>query len=99
MAKFEVSTAQQRNVISSLQSANQQFQQRVADLKNKETELSAMWKGDSNTAFRQAFANDATAWDKFYNLMNQYIQALEKISQAYEQAENTNVSTARTRSF
>lgn len=99
MAQYEVTSAQLKQAMSNLSSYNEQFLQRVADLVNKQGELSNMWQGDAKNTFDQAFNNDKDLWQKFAQVIQQYIEALGKIAELYEKAEAANVETAKNRTY
>lgn len=99
MSKFNVTAGELRSTIQALREKNTQFKAQVSELGGKQQELAGQWQGDANTAFNAAFQNDKGQWETFSQLVEQYIQALEQILQAYEAAEQTNTSTASTRSY
>ena len=99
MAQYEVTSAQLNNVKNELSSYNDQFIQRVRDLETKQQELKSMWQGDANNSFDAAFNSDKEKWTTFASLMQQYIEALGKIAEAYDKAEAANVETAKNRTY
>lgn len=99
MAQYEVTSAQLNNVKSQLSTYNEQFIQRVRDLERTQQDLKSMWQGDANNAFDAAFNSDKEQWTKFASLMQQYIEALGKIAEAYDKAEAVNVETAKNRTY
>lgn len=99
MAKYEVTIAQLRSVKGELESYNGEFRNKVKELEKKQQALKGMWQGDANNAFDVVFNEDKSKWEQFANLMDQYIGALEKIAARYEQAEATNVETAKQRKY
>ena len=58
-----------------------------------------MWEGEAKTAFHKAFTQDVTQMHNFYNAIEQYVQKLDQIATAYEQAEKKNTATATTRKY
>lgn len=99
MSQFSVSASEMQTAINELNSANAEFKNRVTNLESKQQELTAMWQGDSNTAFNTAFQNDKSQWSAFANLIDQYVQTLGNILNIYQNAESTNVDTAKTRTY
>lgn len=99
MAQYEVTSAQLNNVKNELSTYNEQFIQRVRDLERTQQDLKSMWQGDANNAFDAAFNSDKEQWTKFASLMQQYIEALGKIAEAYDKAEVVNVETAKNRTY
>ncbi len=99
MSKFSLTAQEIQNAISQLSANNGEFKSRVAELLSLQQELNGQWQGDANTAFTAAFNSDKGQWDSFAQLMDQYIEALQSIKQAYEVAEATNVSTASSRTY
>ncbi|MCD7981728.1 MAG: WXG100 family type VII secretion target [Clostridiales bacterium] len=99
MATFQVTASEMQSTITQLQSDNQEFLSRVQELSEQQQELAAMWTGDANTAFNNAFNTDAAKWTEFYNLINQYIEALNSILGIYTNAESANTDTAVNRTY
>lgn len=99
MAQFGLTASENKRVISDLTADNSEFKNRVNELQELQQELAAQWEGDSKNAFQQAFDNDKSQWTTFANLIDQYIQALQTITQEYEKAEAANVEIASTRSY
>lgn len=99
MAEILVTAAQVRAAAEEIRSLNGQFKSRVSDLENSEVNLSTMWEGEANRAFRQAFAKDKGQMNNFSSLIEQYCVALENIAAQYEKAEQMNTSTGTTRTY
>jgi WXG100 family type VII secretion target len=99
MGKLQVTAQQMDSAIRNLRSNNEQFRNRVNDLVSKQQELRSQWQGDANEAFNRAFETDKGKWDQFAELIDRYIEAMERIKQAYIKAEDTNKGTATTRSY
>ena len=99
MSKFNVTSQELQAAINTLREDNSQFRSRVTDLVNKQSELSSQWQGDANTAFNNAFTRDKGQWDTFATLIDNYVETLESIKQAYEAAESANTSTATSRTY
>ena len=99
MSTISATFASMRDTISFLQEENDRFCQAVRELVGTEEELSGMWQGDANAAFRAAFQSDQGQWDVFATLIKMYITTLSQIVGIYEQAEQNNVGTAAGRSY
>lgn len=99
MSKFSVTANELSNTISTLVEDNNQFRARVNDLMNCAMELANMWQGAANGRFNNALNNDQERWAEFAALIDQYSEALRVILQTYNTAEETNVSTATTRTY
>ena len=99
MSKYSVTASELINVSNTLTEDNNQFRGRVSDLMNCASELSGMWKGEANTQFNNALNNDQERWAEFAALIDQYAEALKTAAQIYATAEETNVSTATTRTY
>lgn len=99
MSKFTITASEMQNAITELNSANNEFKNRVTELESAQQELAGMWQGEANTAFNSAFQNDKGQWSTFASLIDQYTQTLSTILQTYQNAEATNVDTARTRAY
>lgn len=92
-----VTAGELKNKAGELKTLNNNFKSKVAALKEQERSLNAMWEGEANTAFHNAFEKDAGQMDEFYKLIEKYAAALEEIAKTYEEAERKNVQTATTR--
>lgn len=99
MALIQVSAAELKAKASELRNLNSQFKTQVGNLESQEQNLIGMWEGEARDAFHNAFNNDKTQMDSFYNLIEQYCAALETIAGKYEQAEAQNTNTAATRTY
>ncbi len=58
-----------------------------------------MWEGTARDTFHQAFLRDRQQMDAFYQLIEQYVQALLEIAARYEQAEARNRELAAARKY
>ena len=99
MSKFSVTANELVNAANNLSEDNNQFRARVNDLITCANELASMWQGEANTQFNNAFNNDQERWTEFATLIDQYVEALGTVAQAYATEEETNVSTASTRTY
>ena len=99
MAEIYVSASQIQNKAMELKEYNSGFKNQVGILESQESELIGMWEGEARNAFDKAFKSDKAQFDNFYNLIEQYVSALEQIAAKYAQAENTNIATASSRSY
>lgn len=99
MAKFEVSTAELNSAVTKLTEKKNSFQQKLSELLTQQEQLASQWSGDASTAFAQAFQSDKAQWDKFAGVLDTYIQTLQAISRAYDDAEARNKQTATTRKY
>lgn len=99
MSRFSVTAAELTNAVSTLAEDNNQFRSRVNELMNCAQELASMWQGEANNRFNTALNTDQERWAEFAALIDQYNEALQQIIQIYNNAEETNTSTASTRSY
>lgn len=99
MSKFSVTANELTTAASYLSEDNSQFRSRVNDLVTCASELASMWQGEANTQFNNAFNTDQERWTEFASLIDQYVEALTQAAQTYATAEETNVSTATTRTY
>jgi len=99
MSKFTITASEMQSAITELNSANNEFKNRVTELEAAQQELAGMWQGEANTAFNTAFQNDKGQWATFASLIDQYTQTLSSILQTYQTAESANVDVAKTRSY
>lgn len=97
MASFKVSSTVLRQKASQLRDQAQQFNNAVKNLSSSEESLASMWEGDAKNAFRTAFNNDKTQFDKFYQGILKYVEALENAAKEYDSAEDRNVEIATSR--
>lgn len=99
MALIQVTAAELRTKAGELRDLNAQFKNQVSNLESDEQQLASMWEGEAKNAFHNAFNNDKTQMDNFYNLIEQYCVTLENIATKYENAENQNVEIASSRTY
>lgn len=99
MAMIMVTSSKLRAAAENLQSLNRQFKNKAEELQGKEQALSRMWEGQAQTAFHSAFTRDSQQMAAFYQLIDQYVQALLEIAARYEQAEARNAEIASTRNY
>lgn len=99
MSRFTVAASELTNAVSVLAEDNNQFRARVSDLMNCAQELASMWQGEANNRFNTALNTDQERWHEFAALIDQYNEALQQIIQVYNNAEESNVSTASTRAY
>lgn len=99
MSRFSVTANELVNAANNLSEDNNQFRARVNDLITCANELASMWQGEANNQFNNAFNTDQERWTEFATLIDQYVEALGTVAQTYATAEETNVSTASTRTY
>ena len=90
MAAFEVDTRMVQQTASELRQMNSRFQRQVSSLDSK-------WDGEANEAFNRAFMEDKGYMNQFYNVIQQYCQALDAIVREYNDAERRTSQIARER--
>lgn len=99
MALIQVTSAALRTGSENLQKLNGELKLQVASLEEMEGELNAMWEGEANQAFHNAFLSDKAQMDQFYAAIERYVASLAAIAVKYETAESANLETARVRSY
>lgn len=99
MAEFRVTSRELRSKASELRQLNSQFKKAVEEMTATEQQLVGMWDGDAKDAFHNAYNNDKSQMDTFYQTIERYCQALENNASKYETAEQKNLNTASTRSY
>ena len=99
MAFFQVTSSVLRQKAGNLKQLNAQFKAKAAALSEKEASLCGMWEGTARDTFHQAFLRDRQQMDAFYQLIEQYVQALLEIAARYEQAEARNRELAAARKY
>ena len=99
MAFFQVTAAELRKKAEQLKGLNSRFRSGVDSLKTAEQGLKAMWEGEANDSFHNAFTRDKGQMDQFHQAIERYIEALLIIAAKYEEAENKNIATASTRNY
>lgn len=99
MGVIRVSANELRAKAEELQGLNANYKTNTSDLEASEQNLMTMWDGDAKEAFHQAFMRDKVQMDNFSMLIEKYVATLQTIAAKYEQAENTNINTANTRTY
>lgn len=99
MALIQVTAATLRSQAETLKQYNTQFKNTVSELESTEEQLNSMWDGEANTAFHNAFNNDKTQMNNFYNAIEMYVNALLNIAAKYQHAESVNTATATERKY
>ncbi len=99
MGLFRVSVSELKSKAGTLREYNQQFKARVSDLETEEQRVTGMWEGQARDTFHAAFEKDKGQMTNFYNLIEQYCQALEAIAEKYAAVENQNTATAQQRNY
>lgn len=94
-----VNTATLRSKASELRSQNKNLKTQIGNLTTQENSLNAMWDGDANTAFHNAFNKDITQMNNFYNAIEKYCSTLEEIAKQYDSTEKANQSIAAKRNY
>ena len=97
MAAFEVDTRLVQQTASELRQMNSKFQKQVNDLEASKRSLDSKWDGEANDAFNLAFMEDKGYMTQFFNVIQQYCQALETIVREYNDAERRTSQIARER--
>ncbi len=99
MGLINVSAATLRTKAEELANLNSTLKTNINELETSEQNLTTMWEGQTKDAFHNAFHSDKVQMDNFSRLIDNYVAALENVATKYEQAENTNLNTASTRSY
>ena len=99
MAEIKVTSGELRNRASELRQLNTQFRKAVEEMTSNEQQLINLWDGEAKEAFHQAYNNDKSQMDVFYETIEQYCQALEENAAKYENAEQKNLDTASNRTY
>ena len=81
-----------------LENYNTQLRKEIDDMNNIEKALIGMWTGDASKEFDSVYQKDSAAFGNFADTVTKYAGAIETILKAYANAEQANVSTAKTRS-
>lgn len=97
MAEIRVTPSELRNKADELERLNNQFKQEVTSMVGYEQELSGMWEGEAQKAFRKAFNDDKQKMDLFSQNIEKYVQALRADAQKYEETEQKNIGIATAR--
>ena len=99
MAEIKVTSGELKNKASELRQLNSQFRKSVEDMTSSEQQLVGMWDGDAKESFHNAYNNDRSQMDVFYDTIEKYCQALENNAAKYEAAEQKNLNTASQRTY
>lgn len=90
---IEVNTVQMSNDISRLRTTLRQTRRHIENLRAKMADMNSMWKGPSNMAIRQRFQADHERMLGLCATLEELIQVLESIRQAYDTCEDKVRST------
>lgn len=96
---IQVTTSTLTSKANELKSLNARFKQQVTSLQSQQRSLDAMWDGEANTAFNNAFKRDIVQMNNFYNAIEKYVSSLNEIINKYEQTERANAQKASNRSY
>ena len=97
MSMFRVSPAELKSQADRLRDLNLKFREEVQKMNEREQALSKMWEGPARDEFHNAYQTDFEKFGVFYKGINDVVTRLVEAASDYSRAENTNVSTARTR--
>lgn len=96
---IQVTTSELRNKADELRGSNRELNKQIGNLQTEEASLNSMWDGEANDAFHNAFTSDIEQMSNFYNAVESYCAALERIAQQYDVTEQANQGIASTRSY
>lgn len=99
MSEIQVTSSTLRSKAEELNQLNEQFKNAVSSLTDEESALRSQFEGEASDAFHNAFTKDTIQMNNFYNAIAQYVQKLIQIAEAYEKAEQANVTTATNRNY
>ncbi|MBR4763838.1 MAG: WXG100 family type VII secretion target [Lachnospiraceae bacterium] len=99
MAEFNVTLEQLKSIAEQLEQKNQQFKSQADGLNETFAALNTMWEGDAKTDYQTEFQKDQVQMQNFYNNICCYVNALNMIITAYQEAENKNIELAVTRIY
>lgn len=99
MAQTIVNSKTLKSKAQELKRLNSNLKTQISNLTTQETSLNRMWDGDANTAFHNAFQNDVTQMNNFYNAIEKYVTVLQEIAAKYDNAEQSNQNVASTRKY
>lgn len=97
MGEIQVTSAALRSKAEEMNQLNESFRNEVNALTEEEGTLRSQFEGEASDAFHTAFQGDTAQMNRFYDAVAQYVQRLLQIAEAYEKAEQANVSTASAR--
>lgn len=97
--EFTVDATQVKQKASELRDKNEKLKTLFGNLQDDHDKLNSMWEGEAKNEFDNAFNKDKEKMDKFIQGIEEYCRNLEDIAKAYETAEKTNTSTAKTRTY
>lgn len=99
MSDILVNAAQLKAKAEELSAQNTQLKAQIDLLNETEMSLNAMWEGDANVAFHNAFQRDRIQMTNFYNAIQQYVQVLQNTAVRYSQTELNNAEIASARKY
>lgn len=82
-----------------LENLNTNLKSQIKDMNSTEKSLMGMWEGDAAKAFDKTYDKDGATFEKFTELVTKYVGTLESIMSLYQKAEQTNIQTAKKRSY
>ena len=85
---IEVNTEQLSGDIKRLRTTLQETRRHIETLRTKMTDMNNMWEGPSNMVIRQRFQADHERMLALCATLEELIQVLESIRQAYDTCEN-----------
>ena len=97
MAILQVNSAMLRNKAEQLKQLNSNFKTACGGLDTQWRSLSNMWTGDAKTVFQNCYDRNQNEFTKFYNGINEYVNALLDAATRYEEMERRNADIAKCR--
>lgn len=97
--KITVNTQQVSKRANDLKEKNATLNKRISSLETLEGSLNVMWDGEANDTFHKEFCSDIVQMKNFHRLINEYVDKLNEIVRAYEQAERDVNEIAKVRTY
>ena len=94
MAEFKVNARQLEEKADALADLNRKLRAEVEKMAGYERELSTMWEGDAQAAFRTSFQKDRAKMNAFAANIDKFVGDLLGKAEVYRRAEAGAVATA-----
>lgn len=85
---IEIDTGVLQGDIGTMNSNVRELRQRISELEGEEAELSSMWIGAANAAFRKQFAVDMEFMKEVAETVDKLIACMEFAKKEYDKCEN-----------
>ncbi len=82
------------NVIEQLRNYNTEFRAKADEIRTEQKMLTTNWEGEASDTFQANFQKEEPSFENFAMAIDEYVVALQKILEQYEQAEGISIGLA-----